>query len=208
MFRPERAPSKKRTSWKKNMAAIYKYCDNTKVVVSLRGAEAIQHMSDASIRNYGLRMLQNMAEDAEKMMSSGEFVAAAAETSSTRDATAAETSSTRDATVAETSSTRDAAVPETSSTRGAAAAATSSTRDAGAAATSSTRDSAGAGASSTRDTARAGASSKHKGRHSDQPSNTTKQGALEEKRGETSAAREVEGREHAGGSSDSDIEIR
>ena len=186
MFRPERHPSKKRTSWKKNMAAIYKYCDNTKVVVSLRGAEAIQHMSDASIRNYGLRMLQNMAEDAEKMMSSGEFVAAAAETSSTRDATAAETSSTRDATVAETSSTRDAAVPEASSTR-----------DAGAAATSSTRDSAGAGASS-----------KHKGRHSDQPSNTTKQGALEEKRGETSAAREVEGREHAGGSSDSDIEIR
>ena len=179
------------------MAAIYKYCDNTKVVVSLRGAEAIQHMSDASIRNYGLRMLQNMAEDAEKMMSSGEFVAAAAETSSTRDAT-----------VAKTSSTRDAAVPETSSTRGAAAAATSSTRDAGAAATSSTRDSAAAGASSTRDTARAGASSKHKGRHSDQPSNTTKQGALEEKRGETSAAREVEGREHAGGSSDSDIEIR
>ena len=179
------------------MAAIYKYCDNTKVVVSLRGAEAIQHMSDASIRNYGLRVLQNMAEDAEKMMSSGEFVAAAAETSSTREATAAETSSTRDATVAKTSSTRDAAVPETSSTRGAAAGATSSTRDADAAATSSTRDSAGAGASS-----------KHKGRHSDQPSNTTKQGALEEKRGETSAAREVEGREHAGGSSDSDIEIR
>ena len=197
MFRPERPPSKKRTSWKKNMAAIYKYCDNTKVVVSLRGAEAIQHMSDASIRNYGLRMLQNMAEDAEKMMSSGEFVAAAAETSSTREATAAETSSTRDATVAKTSSTRDAAVPETSSTRGAAAAATYSTRDAGAAATSSTRDSAGAGASSN-----------HKGRHSDQPSNTTKKGALEEKRGETSAAREVEGREHAGGSSDPDIEIR
>ena len=49
------------------MAAIYNYCDNTKVVLSLRGGEAVQHVSDASIRQYGLRLLQRIEEDAAKL---------------------------------------------------------------------------------------------------------------------------------------------
>lgn len=52
------------------MAAIYKYCDSTEVVLSLRGNEAVQRLSDARIRNYGVRMLQRMAEDAENLENS------------------------------------------------------------------------------------------------------------------------------------------
>ena len=63
LFRPERHANKKKTSWKKSMAAIYEHCDNTKVVVSLRGADAIHHTSDVSICNDWIKMLQGMTND-------------------------------------------------------------------------------------------------------------------------------------------------